>query len=251
MYYFYEDLSLSHHETIAKIFSSASQLTKILENLDGNESFLSRTPFIFRYAACITSVSFLRILKCSLIHLVDSIDVKKLMFQSMALYERLCSTDKEMASKFTLVFSQLMASTKAFKDSDGNDFTRLRIRTRLAMSPAYDANWWWREEFGGQRGAYSLATTSTCAQSRHSNTSVFVHRANLNTHQDDTNGHATLRPEVELSTDLLDTSLNENFISDFGWMDGDNALFTSGWVDGDYGLFANGASASLDFSEIM
>lgn len=57
--------------------------------------------------------------------------------------------------KHATALTQLYNSTRAFKRPDGSDYTVLRIRTRLSMSTAFDAIWWWKEEFHGAQGAFA------------------------------------------------------------------------------------------------
>lgn len=50
-------------------------------------------------------------------------------------------------AKAVIILNQLWNSSKAFRKADGSEYTALRIRSRLVLSPVLDAVWWWRDEF--------------------------------------------------------------------------------------------------------
>lgn len=124
------------------------------------------TPFLFFYATAISSFSILRLLKASTAQYMDD-NAKEALFLGVNIMKRLSTETNDGAARLSQILTQLWNSEKAFKNPDGTEQTALRIRTRLAMSSVFDAIWWWREEFGGQQGAYTLgAETSTMNKQR-------------------------------------------------------------------------------------
>lgn len=108
---------------------------------------------------------------------------------------------------------QLYDSERVFK-KDGNDFSMLRIRSRLAASPVFDAAWWWREEFGNM-GAYTSRSDE-----------------GLRMHQDLVHGSEFERknedskvPELDMGLEILGSEFwDENLLAEFGWIDGEQLL---------------------------
>jgi hypothetical protein len=124
----------------------------------GGISFKS-TPFYFFYATSISSFTILRLLKASTAQYMDE-NAKESFFLGVNVMKRLSTEANDGASRLSQTLTQLWNSEKAFKNPDGTEYTALRIRTRLAMSSVFDAIWWWREEFGGQQGAYTIGAES-------------------------------------------------------------------------------------------
>lgn len=99
---------------------------------------------------------------------------KAAVFSGFDIAKKLSSGNKDLSSKFIPVVTQLWNSDRAFKKPDGSEFVALRIRTRMIMSPVYDALWWWREEFGGQAGAYPTSTEEDQQQQQPGSTQAAV-----------------------------------------------------------------------------
>jgi len=115
---------------------------------------LSSATFFFFYSTTLASFTILRLLKASTAQYMDE-NAKEAFFLGVNVMKRLSIETNDGPSRMAQMLTQLWNSEKAFKNADGSEHTMLRIRTRLAMSPVFDSIWWWREEFGGQRGAYT------------------------------------------------------------------------------------------------
>jgi len=139
------------------LYSTACLVLRHIDQL-AQSGFLKLTaaPFFFTFAADLASVTILRLLKGSTAQYLDVESAKETFFLGVNLLKRLSVESNDIANRMAMILTQLWNSEKAFKRPDGSEHTALRIRTRLGMSPVFDVIWWWREEFGGQQGAYPL-----------------------------------------------------------------------------------------------
>jgi hypothetical protein len=154
-FYFFVSSKHLQLDTMVRVFTSACSLVEELERLRKSGFKLSCTPSLFQYAIDMANFTLLRILKSSFIEYLDTSRAKSIMFQAIDLCKEICpENNKELGTRNGMITMQLWNSDKAFKNPDGTENISLRVRTRLAVSLSYDAVWWWREEFGGQFGAY-------------------------------------------------------------------------------------------------
>ena len=128
-----------------------------MKALDDSDGFLLVAPTHFRFGLAIAGYTLLRLLKSPFARYLNK-DVEHCLQTTIDLSQRLFEHGSETAHKHACALTQLWSSKKAFKKNDGSDYTVLRIRTRLAMSPTFDAIWWWKEEFHGQKGAFANTT---------------------------------------------------------------------------------------------
>ena len=144
---------------LTRLYSTACLVLRHIDQL-AQSGFLKLTaaPFFFTFAADLASVTILRLLKGSTAQYLDVESAKDMFFLGVNLLKRLSVESNDIANRMAMILTQLWNSEKAFKRPDGSEHTALRIRTRLAMSPVFDVVWWWREEFGGQQGAYPLSS---------------------------------------------------------------------------------------------
>jgi hypothetical protein len=115
---------------------------------------LSNAPSYFFYATSLASFTILRLLKASTAQYMDE-NAKEGFFLGVNVMKRLSTESNDGPARIVMMLTQLWNSEKAFRNPDGTEHMALRIRTRLAMSAVFDSIWWWREEFGGMRGAYT------------------------------------------------------------------------------------------------
>jgi hypothetical protein len=148
-----------------RLYTSACTLLRHIDRLDSQNIIkLSTVPHYFFYATSLASFCILRLLKASTAQYMDE-NAKKTFFLGVNVMKRLSSSESDDGpSRMSQMLTQLWNSEKAFKNPDGTEHTALRLRTRLAMSPVFDAIWWWREEFGGQRGVYTKQQEGSNAQ---------------------------------------------------------------------------------------
>jgi hypothetical protein len=146
---------------LTRLYSTACLVLRHIDNLAQGYLKLESAPFFFTFAADVAAVTILRLLKGSTAQYLDADQAKEMFFLGISLMKRLSLDATDIANRMVMILTQLWNSEKAFKHPDGSENTALRIRTRLAMSPIFDAIWWWREEFGGQPGAYPATYSQT------------------------------------------------------------------------------------------
>jgi hypothetical protein len=146
---------------LTRMYSSACAVLRAIDRLDSSGIIkLNASPFYFIYATSLASFTILRLLKASTAQYMDE-NAKEALFLGVNVMKRLSTENNDGPSRLALILTQLWNSEKAFKNADGSEHLCLRIRTRLAMSTVFDSIWWWREEFGGQSGAYTSLDEST------------------------------------------------------------------------------------------
>lgn len=156
-FHFYKDPAKMKLPTfmVTRLYTSACVVLRHIDRMDNSGSIkLSSATFFFFYATTLASFTILRLLKASTAQYMDE-NAKEAFFLGVNVMKRLSIETNDGPSRMAQMLTQLWNSEKAFKNADGSEHTILRIRTRLAMSPVFDSIWWWREEFGGQRGAYT------------------------------------------------------------------------------------------------
>ncbi len=102
-------------------------------------------------AACV-------ILRISNSHLRPFVDLdrgKEAYFTTVQLHRKMSVQDGDLASRTTVILTELWSSRRAFRTRDGNnDSLVLSCRSRLSMSVVFDSFWRWRREFAGQATPY-------------------------------------------------------------------------------------------------
>ena len=101
-------------------------------------------------SAVITQASFLllRLLKSSRSLTVVLRDrAQASLFLAISVSKRMSYDSSDKPARCALILSQLWNSSKVFKNTDGSDHNRLRIRDRLAQGPVVDILRWWHDEF--------------------------------------------------------------------------------------------------------
>ncbi|KAE9961331.1 hypothetical protein BLS_002494 [Venturia inaequalis] len=146
---------------LTRMYNSACLVLRHIDRMDNDGTIkLASAPFYFVFAVSLSSFVILRLLKGNTAGYLDVESAKDTFFLGVNIMKRLSADSSDTPARLTMILTQLWNSERAFKNPDGSLHTALRIRTRLAMSPVFDAIWWWREEFGGQQGAYTAATDS-------------------------------------------------------------------------------------------
>jgi hypothetical protein len=138
---------------LTRMYTSACLVLRQIDRME-NEGLIRLTaaPWFYVFATSLPSFIILRLLKSSIADYLDE-SAKDNFFLGVNIMKRLSAEGNDMPARLTMMLTQLWHSEKAFKNPDGTDSIALKIRTRLVMSPVFDAIWWWREEFGGQPGA--------------------------------------------------------------------------------------------------
>lgn len=91
------------------------------------------------------------------------------------------------------------------------------------MSPIADVAWWWREEFGGQMGAY----TSNKDEAIHGE-----HDPDNQTEFVGDQGGANRNPDSDMGLGMLGSEFwDHNLMAEFGWLGGEDMLEHGGQDD--------------------
>jgi hypothetical protein len=140
---------------VTRAYSSACTVLRHIDRMDASGKYkLTATPFYFVFATSLATFTILRLLKASTAEYMDE-NAKESFILGVSLMKRLSTEPTDGPAKLARMLEDLWKSEKAFRNPDGTEHVALRIRTRLSMSPVFDSIWWWREEFGGQQGAYT------------------------------------------------------------------------------------------------
>lgn len=156
-FYFYKAELHSEMRPVIRLFLRAVGFLDHLDRMDRDTGVLAHAPFPILAGVMIASFVLLRLLKTPATKYLDTERAKASFFLSLNILRKMVVESEDLPSRNIQVLTQLWNSTKAFKKPDGSDCPQLRIRSRVAMSPIFDALWWWRTEFGGQAGAYATA----------------------------------------------------------------------------------------------
>jgi len=105
-------------------------------------------PVQIGFGLLLASMSLLRILKSKVASSgLETSRARASFFTAINLAKEMSTDRTDTAAKTITVLNQLWNSRKAFRKSDGSEYTALRIRSRLILSQVLDAVWWWRDEF--------------------------------------------------------------------------------------------------------
>ncbi|KAF2423645.1 hypothetical protein EJ08DRAFT_441801 [Tothia fuscella] len=208
---------------LTRMYNNACQVLRHIDRMDSEGTIkLSAAPFYIIFSASLSSFIILRLLKGTAAGYLDVENAKDTFFLGVNIMKRLSAESNDTPARLTMILTQLWNSERAFRNPDGTENTALRIRTRLTMSPVMDAIWWWREEFGGQPGAYTAPETKIgITDSAPPETSVLDHVQGPNG-----TAYSAAYPEI---TSFLD----DQFLAELGWTSSSNYLFPP--MSGTYG----------------
>jgi hypothetical protein len=208
------------------MYTSACLILRHIDRMD-NEGIirLAAAPWFYMFATSLSSFIILRLLKASTANYLDD-NAKDTFFLGVNIMKRLSAESNDMPARLTMMLSQLWSSEKAFRNADGSESTTLRIRTRLVMGPVFDAIWWWREEFGGQPGAYDAASTKV-GLPEPIPPETTAETVNVPLTNFDNN---TMPAQYHEITNILD----DQFLAELGWTTNANYLYQPGMF-GAYG----------------
>ncbi|KAF2755449.1 transcriptional regulatory protein LEU3 [Pseudovirgaria hyperparasitica] len=163
VFHFYKEPNVKEAPAFTRIYNSACQVIELINGMDkNNPGTLAYAPRHLTFGILLAATSILRLLKSWFARYLDVDVARQKLFFSLDMAKLLSHGNKDAQTKLIPVVTQLWSSDKAFKKPDGSEFSALRIRSRLIMSPIADTLWWWREEFGGQAGAYPLTNEDEC-----------------------------------------------------------------------------------------
>lgn len=150
VFHFFKNQSILTTKCLPRVLNTACVVIDSVKDLGDKLGALSTAPIQVNTGTLLASVALLRILKCFASSGLDSLDTeraKACFFTAINLEKQMSVESNDAAAKAVVILSQLWNSTKAFRKADGSEYTALRIRSRLVLSPVLDAVWWWRDEF--------------------------------------------------------------------------------------------------------
>lgn len=182
---------------------------------DKPQTYTSSPAFTMN-ALVLAGACLLRLLKSSMAPNVDVERAKNYLFTCITTLKHINLDPNDLAAKCSLAMNQLWNSTKAFRKADGTEYSTLRIRSRLVMSPVIDMALWWREEFDTEDMQRKPETESMQPETSHST--------------DTATGEFAIPGQSEM--DELQF-LNDEFLNDFQWaaMDSEFLLPTDSYAD--------------------
>ncbi|KAE8354198.1 hypothetical protein BDV28DRAFT_91185 [Aspergillus coremiiformis] len=222
MLHFFKSQTILSTDCLQRLLAAACSAIECLQDLSQTLPSLATTPSEVYSGMLFASVALLRIHKGAPMPGLDLERARSCFFTAINLLKHMSVQNNDAAAKTVIVLNQLWNSTKAFRRSDGSDFTALRIRSRLILSPVVDAVWWWREEHDPQcrPGALSQGNAPDGVDSHRDGTGATANAPN---------------GLMERHEPIL---FDDQFLADFEWALGDDAIFPStepygsGWSSG-------------------
>ncbi|KAE8372812.1 C6 zinc finger domain protein [Aspergillus bertholletiae] len=219
MFHFFKNQTLSLTGCVQRLLRTACLVIESIQDLSRTLLNLATTPLEVYFALLLASIAVLRILKGPSLPGLDLERARPLFFIAINLHKQMSVQNNDAAAKTVIVLNQLWNSTKAFRKDNGSEFSTLRIRSRLMLSPVVDAVWWWREEHDPQcrPGVPSQGNAVDGLDSNRDSTGVVV--------------TAPIGPTERHEPTLFD----DQFLADFEWALGDDTFFSpaepcgSGW----------------------
>lgn len=210
VFYLYKDLGGSFDSCFLRLTSTACSVIDHMRVLyDKSETYAGSPMFIIN-ALILASSVLLRLLKSSISSKLDSEKAKNALFAGLNLMKYMVLDAKDIASKCSFALNQLWNSPKAFRKADGSEYTTLRIRSRLVISPVIDMAWWWREEYEPDVPSSAPEKNEDGARNEAGNT---------NSNNDSLVGPISDMANVGSEYGFL----NDEFLADFEWaLDGGN-----------------------------
>ncbi|KAJ5321950.1 uncharacterized protein N7506_011080 [Penicillium brevicompactum] len=161
-FHFYKTRTVVSSGCLARLIATACGLVDYIQTLADRMGFISMAPVQVGFGLLLASMSLLRILKSkAAVAGLDANRARVSFFMAINLAKQMSTDRTDTAAKTITVLNQLWNSSKAFRKPDGSEYTSLRIRSRLILSPILDAVWWWRDEFDPHTRAIVRGTEST------------------------------------------------------------------------------------------
>lgn len=180
-------------------------------------------PSQIQFALLLASCSLIRILKSpSGSQGLETMRARSSLFTAINLAKQMSVDSADLPSKIVIILNAIWNSTKAFRKADGSEFIALRIRGRLVVSPVIDTIWWWRDEYdppSKMRSVVEPSKGSVYCQSR-SYAATDSGTVGMGMGMDPSHDPTS----AALSQDAF--LLDEQFLADFEWALGDDALFS-------------------------
>ncbi|CAG7992110.1 unnamed protein product, partial [Penicillium nalgiovense] len=166
-FHFYKNQTLVSSGCLPRLIVTACNLIDYVQGLADRMGSLFMAPVQISFGLLLASMSLLRILKSDYASSgLDTSRAQASFFATINLAKQMSTDRSDTAAKMITVLNQLWISSKAFRKSDGSEYTALRIRSRLILSQILDAVWWWRDEYDPNGRAKMQGTESVDGPSR-------------------------------------------------------------------------------------
>ncbi|KAJ5157887.1 uncharacterized protein N7482_008987 [Penicillium canariense] len=227
-FHFFKNQTLVSSGCYPRILVTACSLIDYVQSLSERFGFLFMVPIHISFGLLLASTSLLRILKGSTASQgLETTRARASLFTAINLAKQISTDGADIAAKTVMILSSVWNSNRAFRRADGSDYTALRIRGRLVLSPILDAVWWWRDEFDPQsravRSVVEPSDGSVYSRSRSRPAADGGTGGGLEASQNIAGG--AVAPSGAI-TDQSAFHLDEQFLADFEWALGDDALFS-------------------------
>lgn len=226
-FHFYKNPTSVSSGCYQRILVTACSLVDYIRLLSDRVGFLSMAPIQIGFGLLLASTSLLRILKSNAASRgLETSRARACLFAAINLAQQMSVDSADLAAKTVTILKAVWNSNKAFRKMDGSEYNSLRIRSRLVLSPILDLVWWWRDEFDpGSRSVRSVvepAQGNAYARSRYPGAVDAGSKPVSDTNRDITGAAAVSGAPERNDTFYLD----EQFLADFEWALGDDALFS-------------------------
>lgn len=226
-FHFYKNQTLVSSGCVPRLLVTTCSLIDHVQSLIDRLGCLSMAPVQMGFGLLLASTSLLRILKSSIAsHGLEIGRARSSLFTAINLAKQMSIDSADLSSKTVIVLNAVWNSNRAFRRADGSEFIALRIRSRLVLSPILDTVWWWRDEFDPPRTIRSVVEpvdgrVYSRSRSRPFPADVGGIGPGADANQD------LPRAGITSSGYSGDTfHLDEQFLADFEWALGDDALFS-------------------------
>ncbi|KAJ5894902.1 hypothetical protein N7495_006593 [Penicillium taxi] len=226
-FHFFKVQTIFSSNCFPRILVTACNVIDSIQSLTVRVSCLAMVPVQMCFGLLIASTSLLRILKSSSgSKAIEAIRARSSLFTAINLAKQMSVDSNDLAGRTVTVLNSIWNSRKAFRKADGSEYLALRIRSRLVLSPVLDTVWWWRDEFDPQsraRGGPEPAEGSGYSRSR---LNAATDMGNVAPGIDPKSDNSVPAGSSSTVPDLNSFHVDEQFLTDFEWALGDDALFS-------------------------
>ena len=212
---------------LPRVLATACRVVDSIKILNQKLDALATAPVQVHVGLLLASMILLRILKCFASRDLDIERAKTCFFTAINLEKQMSVDANDAPAKAVLILNQLWNSSKAFRKADGSEYTTLRIRSRLVLSPVLDAVWWWRDEFdpltralASSQGAQPEGILYVSCSSLFQNAKLSI---GIELSRENTGG--PVNPFVGPIERQEPLHLDDQFLADFEWALGDDGMF--------------------------
>lgn len=238
-FHFYKIQTLVSSAFYPRILVTACNLIDYIQSLTDRLGCLAMCPVQIAFGLLLASTSLLRILKSSTAsHGLETTRARSSLFTAINMAKQMSVDSADIAAKTVTVLNSIWNSSKAFRKTDGGEYTALRIRSRLVLSPILDAVWWWRDEFDPPsrtiRSVVEPSDGKVFMRSRYLTATDAGAGVGMDANRGLVGG---MMPSTGAPDQNNAFHLDEQFLADFEWALGDDALFSldplpANWTSG-------------------